>query len=682
MSHISGDAQGTSRVTTRNGRRPLSLRGLDPYLLLVVLLSLLPMAPMLQPGYQWNAHDARHSVYFLFEFDRGIQDGSLFPRWQPDFAFGYGYPFFNIYGPLAFYAGEALHLAGLSFVDAVKAVFALSITLSGLAMYGFAGRVLGRRAPPGGPGGRSAAGLVAAVAYMVMPYRLVDLYVRAGLAESLAYVWVPLVLWGTWATLHRPRLANVLGLALAYAALLFTHPLTVMLLTLILVFYVAFLALARLKDELPWRQLSRESILPLAGQLGHILMPTAFGLALGVGLSAVFGLPAMTENRFVRLDQWYGGRYAWGGDFVEFFQLFSPRWGMGASVPGPDDQVSFQLGAVPLVLSLVAVASLLARSAPRPGPRTATRRGSNPQPSPRPDRGREPRAGSRTAFRLVLFFAGLAAVASFLMLEVSAPLWQVLPLARLVQFPWRLLTLTVFSMAFLCGAVACGARPRRGVVDLPTLVLVLLLLLSSLPYARAEMVQQEVSLAGLMRFQQSADEMTGSTAWVRQIPAWSPLADFHVAGKPLTTRVDFQSLFRQRGDAFARTLELKAHRELVEYTARRPFLLTFNIFYYPGWHAYLLDTQGGAILRELPIALRGELGLITVRLPAGTGHVLLRLEDTPLRKLGTALTWASLALVAGLLIARLASGRGRGRRARTDATGPGALRGQDQWPDR
>ncbi|MDX9829248.1 MAG: hypothetical protein RBU35_03210 [Anaerolineae bacterium] len=643
MSRTSRSARGASPPRERtNGRQ--ALRRLDPYLLLIVLLSLLPMAPMLQPGYQWHAHDARHSVYFLFEFDRGIQDGSLFPRWQPDFAFGYGYPFFNIYGPLAFYAGEALHLAGLPIVDAVKAVFALSITLSGLAMYGFVKQVLGA------PGQRNAAGLVAAVAYMAMPYRLVDIYVRAGLAESAAYVWVPLVLWGTWATLHRPRLANVLGLALAYAALLFTHPLTVLLLTLILVFYVAFLALARLKDEVSPRRWTRESILPLFGHLGHILLPTAFALVLGLGLSAVFGLPAMTENRFVRLDQWYGGRYTWGGDFVEFFQLFSPRWGMGASVPGPDDQVSFQLGAVPVVLGLVAVASLLIR---------------------RKDR----------AFRLIAFFAALVVVATFLMLEASAPLWQTLPLVRVVQFPWRLLTLTVFSMAFLCGAVARGEERRGGLVDLPALVLVLLLLLSSLPYARAEMTEREVSLAGLMRFQQSADEMTGSTAWVREIPSWSPLADLHVAGEPLTTRVDFESLYRQRGNAFARPLEFKAHRELVEYQADRPVLLTFNVFYYPGWHAYLVDRETNAVLHELPISLRGKLGLITVRLPEGTGRVLLRLENTPLRSLGTAMTFASLALIAGLVVGRLVLGQRRPIRGREAPQGAESLPGREPWPD-
>jgi hypothetical protein len=597
---------------------------LDPYLLLIVFISFFPMAPLLQPGYQWDAHDARHSVYFLFEFDRGFQDGDLYPRWQPDFAFGYGYPFFNIYGPLSTYAGETFHLLGLGFADAVKAVFALSITCSGLAMYGFAKRVLGRQA-----------GLVAAVAYMVIPYRLVDVYVRAGLAESTAYVFVPLVLWGVWATLDHPRLANVLGLALAYAALLFTHPLTALLLTFILVFYVAYLALARVHDGQPWRRLSRESFLPLVGHLGYVVVPTAVALTLGLGLCAFFALPAMTENVFVRLDQWYGGRYAWGGDFVEFFQLFAPHWGFGASVPGPDDDVSFQLGAVPVVLSLLAVAGLFYR-----------RRALSPTAAG-PEEGLHPTLAQSN--RLVVFFALLTAIVVFLMLQVSAPLWQVLPLVRLAQFPWRLLTLTVFAMAFLCGAAAQTLRSQQDLIDLPSLVLVALLVVGSLPYMRAQMSQQEVSLAGLMRFQQSADEMTGSTAWVRQVPGWSPLADYFIAGEPLTSKVNFDYLYRQPEQPHARTLELEAGRELVEYSAERPILLTFNTFYYPGWHAYLLEAGTNVVVEELPIALRGELGLMTVRLPAGVGRVLLQFEPTPTRALGLAVTIASM-VIAGLLL--------------------------------
>jgi hypothetical protein len=610
MSHKESSLQHRSRARRYASR-------FDLYILLVILFSLFPISPLLQPGYPWDAHDARHTVYFLIEFDQGIQEGLLYPRWQPDFAFGYGYPFFNIYGPLSTYVGEAMHLMGFGFTDAVKIVFALSVVCSGLAMYGFVKQVLGRQAA-----------LVAAVAYMVIPYRLVDLYVRAALAESMAYVFVPLVLWGVWATLHRPRLANILGLAFAYAALLFTHPLTAMLLTLILVFLVAALALARVNDKQPWRQLSRESALPLLGHLGHVLLPAAIGLALGLGLSAIFLLPAMTENAFVRIDQWYGGRYAWGGDFVEFFQLFSPTWGFGVSVPGPNDGVSFQLGVVPIVLSLFALVLLFRRAS----------------------RARL----KRPAVRLIAFFSALTAIVVFLMLEVSAPLWQVLPLVRLAQFPWRLLFLTVVSMAFLSGAVVRRIRTDTAFVGMPTLILVALLVLGSLPYMHAELSEQEVSLAGLMRFQKSADEMTGSTAWVREIPTWSSMADFYIAGEPVTSKVDFGYLYQQTGRVYAQTLELRTDRELVDYSADRSALLPFNTFYYPGWHAYLLDAGTNAVIKELPIALRSDLGLMTVRVPAGAGRVLLQFEATPIRKLGTAMTLGSLALVAILILAGLA----------------------------
>ncbi len=37
---------------------------------LTLLLTLPAIAPFLLPGYFWGANDARHHVYFLFEFDR------------------------------------------------------------------------------------------------------------------------------------------------------------------------------------------------------------------------------------------------------------------------------------------------------------------------------------------------------------------------------------------------------------------------------------------------------------------------------------------------------------------------------------------------------------------------------------------------------------------------------------
>jgi len=42
-------------------------------------------------------------------------------------AFGYGYPFWNIYGPLAYFVGEGVLRLGFETIDATKIVFALSV---------------------------------------------------------------------------------------------------------------------------------------------------------------------------------------------------------------------------------------------------------------------------------------------------------------------------------------------------------------------------------------------------------------------------------------------------------------------------------------------------------------------------------------------------------------------------
>jgi hypothetical protein len=52
----------------------------DSLFWLSLALTIFAIAPFLQPGYFWGANDARHHVYFLFEYDRLVQDGAVQPR--------------------------------------------------------------------------------------------------------------------------------------------------------------------------------------------------------------------------------------------------------------------------------------------------------------------------------------------------------------------------------------------------------------------------------------------------------------------------------------------------------------------------------------------------------------------------------------------------------------------------
>jgi len=615
-----------------NPQSPISsLKSLKPlgsaHVVLVILLCAFAIGPYLAPGYFWGAHDARHNVYFLFEYDRSVQDGIWFSRWSPDFAFGYGYPFFIIYGPLASFGGELIHhFLGVGWTATVEVLFALSIIGSALAMYGFVRSWLGR-----------AAGLVAAVAYVYVPYHLVNLYVRAALAESVAMVFLPLILWGARSTVQRPRLASVVGLALAYAGLMVTSNLVTLIFTPLLAAYLLVILLAELNADQPLRELSHQSILPLLANATRIALPVVLALLLGLGLSAAFALPALAERKFVNQEQWFGGYYDPFAHFVYPHQLFSSAWGFGISQPGPDDiakgALSYQLGIVPVALAIL---SLLVAA----------------------------RARWANVRRELRFFQLLAVILIMLTLPASAWAWRHLPVVGYAQFPWRYLMLATVPLAVLAGSVT-ALRPepetQHPKLRLSTLILVSLLILGSAPYLRVEVreptpEQGPVSYAALMRFQRSSDEMTGITAWVdpERLPHWSSMAEAYVQGRPVTTKVDYSKV-PQNETLAVHSLELgSAHEEVWFHAGDGQQRVLFNRFWFPGWRAWLLDGENGQPVQELPVEREeGPLARIVVPLPQGEGYLLLRFEDTPVRQLGKAITTASLVLLLAVVLWQL-----------------------------
>ncbi len=586
------------------------------YALLVVLACLPAVWPFFTPGYFWNANDARHDVYFIFEYVRALRDGDWFPRWLPDMTFGLGYPLFNIYAPLATQVGVAFYLLGLDYTAAVEAVFVLSIFLAALAMFAFLRGAVGE-----------APALAAAVAYTYAPYHLFDMYQRAAMAESFTFVWMPLVLWGIRSVMERPTWPRITGLALAYAGLMLTSNLVAVVFTPVAAAYGLVTA---------WR-LGRA---PLAAKpqgrlvgLQRVGAAAAGGLA-GLGLSAWFWVPALLEFRYVNQSQWYGGYYDYHQHFVYFFQLFHPRWGFGISVPGPDDVISYQLG---LVLYLLAL----------PGLWVAWR-------------SRDERRWTGGYMALV------ALVSAFLTTAASTWVWEHVPGVAFAQFPWRYLMVTVLALAILVGLglTAAPARTRALVRrrDVLALCAAGLLIWGSQPYLYVEVVdplpeQGPPGLPALMRFQASEDEMTGVTAFARAIPRWSGLAELMVRGQDVRTRVDYAHV-PEDGSLRVRTLRYRSSEEIVWVDARRPGLrLVFNVQMYPGWTAYIYDVTGQHLEQVLPwtsLEVTDPYGKVTVPLPEGEHIVVLRFDDTPPRRWGRWLTFITLAVLgsSGLAWAR------------------------------
>ncbi|MDE3088489.1 MAG: glycosyltransferase family 39 protein, partial [Chloroflexota bacterium] len=530
------------------------------HFLLLLAFTVFALAPLTAPGYFIYAHDARHSVYFLQMFDQSLRDGAWFPRWATDMVFGYGYPLWLILAPIPFFIGEAFHLVGFDFVSAVKIVDGLAILFSALAMYLFASRVLNKNAA-----------LVAAVAYVYLPYHLVDSYVRAAQAELVAYVFPPLVFWAFHALAETRRPRYVPLAALAYAGLMLAHIQTAVLFTPIIGLYVLFLLVSLARESRTQKAESSEQTRTAAFRF---VLSAFCAVVLALGIAAIFLLPVAFEQKFLTPEPLIGGFFSYRSHFLNANQLLSPFWGYGYAGENGTDQFSLQLGVIPTLLAIIALFAL---------------------------------AKTRGAIRAhIALFALVVIGIVLLMLPISRPLWDLFAgVVAYVQFPWRLLILTTFALAFLSGA-ALYALPDSARDLAPVLALVLIFVAASYPYTEPQHTDAVFNYQTQMEFEVKDRELLGDTVWMApgKRPQDSPLVAQYIAGQPLQKAIALDE------SASVQMLRHGGQSDDVRVDARAPARILFYTRYFPGWVA-TLDNQ------PLPVEAYGEQGLILVNVPPG-----------------------------------------------------------------
>jgi len=268
-------------------------------IILPILIAIPACLALLVPGF-YGASDDLH-IAWLQQMDKTISSGQFPPRYVPDLSFGYGYPLFNFVFPLPFYVGEIFHKLGLSYVDSVKSVFALSFIASAIAMYGLSRKYTSIWVS-----------LLAATIYIYTPYRSTDVYVRGAIGEAFAFIFLPIITLALSQPLTRKNIS--LG-GLAISGLVLSHNI------------VAYM------------------FLPLALVLGLLIhfkekIKLFSVFLLGALASAYFWIPALIDSSLMKYDTVF--------NFVDHFptlrQLITPFWGYGASVAGPYDGMSFFLG--------------------------------------------------------------------------------------------------------------------------------------------------------------------------------------------------------------------------------------------------------------------------------------------------------------------------------------------------
>lgn len=276
-------------------------------LLFIVLIFPLCM-PFLERGY-FPTHDGEWAVIRLAEMHREIREGQIPPRWSSYLNHGYGYPLFLFTYPLPYYIGEAVNIVGFSLVDSIKAVFILSIIVSGIGMWFLARQLWDEKAA-----------WVATTFYLYAPYRLANLYIRGSIGESLILALFPLLFLFFYKLKYSKNPALIVMNAVLVAILIQTH-------NALSILFLPFLGL--------W-------ILYLFGGADkRFLIKSWMAAGLGFLLSIYFWLPVLIEKKFIQLAQTpLANKFE---HFLSISDLISRSWDFSIRPP-------FQLGIVHISL--------------------------------------------------------------------------------------------------------------------------------------------------------------------------------------------------------------------------------------------------------------------------------------------------------------------------------------------
>lgn len=581
----------------------------DPGLLLALLLALIAALPFLtRPGLP-RGTDAELHVFRAAELGYSLQAGILYPRWAPDFYYGYGYPIFNYYAPLTYYLANLFHLwPGIGIVGGVKLVFILGLIGAAVGTYLFVRDWIGPRA-----------GLLAAALYVFSPYVFfVDPHMRGVLAESFSLGLFPLALWTFYRLLVDGRRRWLVAAALLQAALIVSHNLLGVVFALMLLAFSAWELGGRLLEL--WRQGRPRTALarwwPLPGRVLLVV-------ALGVGLSAVFWLPMALERGDVRLDLTGPGHFDFHNHFLTPDALLgpSPVLDLGAAAP----RFGFNLGLPQWTLALLALPVLIWGL---PGKR-----------------------------RLTGFFLLCSAGLVALMLPLSTPVWEAVPGMSFLQFPWRLLgpAGSTLSIAAAAGFALITSRRQEDGGDARRwerwrvvafglgIGLTLWLALPAMfpPLWEAEFGPTDP--AAIIEFERTGVAV-GTTSTgdyvptsVEVLPRPEPafLATYAAPGG-----VDKVNRATLPEGTTVETISHGPTHDRFHVESSTAFVLRLFTFHFPGWRA----TIDGA---EVSIERGRPEGFITVQVPPGTHTVQVRLGAlaTPARAAGTLISALSVVVL-------------------------------------
>lgn len=518
---------------------------------------------MLKPGI-YSMQDFH--FFRVYEYHKCIIDLQIPCRWSPDVAFEYGQPLFNFYGQLPYLYGEIFLFLGASVIDTTKILFASSLILSALAMFLLAKQMWKN----------NLAALLSAVIYTYAPYRAVDVFVRGALSECFAFIFFPLVMYFFNDYVEKRKKVSLLFIILSLSGLILTHNLSV----LMLAFFMIPWAIYYLTREKAWK------LVP------NFLIVFIFTF----GLTASYLLPVISESKLVTIEETTKGYFYYQIHFTTLKQLLIERfWGYGASTWSNYDDLSLSVGHIQWILPTLIAIYLVYK-----------------------------KLFKKYLNFFVLFILGW--VMLWLTHNKSIIVWEILPVMSYLQFPWRFLSLAVFSFSLASGC------------------LILLIPKEKIKYILVGLITFIVISLNISFFFEDLwysinDKQLFSGYRYNQIIS-SSIHDYWpvYAEKTPVKKAETHPIYLEGTGEGKLVFKNSKKVEYLVTVASESAEISFPVVYFPGWEGFINS-------QLVFIYPKGELGLISAKFRSGENKFELFFTNTPVRTIGNSISLVTIVVI-------------------------------------
>lgn len=524
-------------------------------LIFLFLISIITFYRLFRPGY-FSMMDDMH-VFRLDQFDKCLKDHQIPCRFIQDGGMGYGYPLFNYYSPLVYSIAEGFHLIGFSLINSLKITFALCHIIGIFGMYFFASLFWG-----------NLGGFISAIIFLLAPYQATDSWVRGAIAESLALNIIPWVFYFLTKFIKnnlKLDIRNWILLTISLIALLLSHNLTSLAIAPILVIYSLYLLFKN-------KKLNIKSIL-------NLTIPVLFS----VGLSSFFLLPAIFEKNLVTVDTMTQGFFQYIIHFATLNQLFISRfWGYGASLWGPVDDMAFSIGLIQWLIPLISIIFLFFKK-------------------------------SKKYFSFSLLFFLIFLFYVFLTHNKSTFIWKSLPFMAFYQFPWRFLSIAIFTASFTAGSIILLINKKK-IQILAVILITAVTIILNFSYFK-----EDIWYSNLTDKQELSSDRILAQSGAGLKDYWPKY------GKDFPSSFAPNSPIITQGEAdFVKYYKKSNYSEGFFSVSTPKAIIKLPIVYFPNWELYL-DNQ------KINYQIDSDLGLIQFEVNQGTHHYELFFKNTNVR---------------------------------------------------